>query len=212
MIELMSANPCKNPQKPLLLRLATIRIAQESCLLFQLSVLIMGKGLLRHTGQNWQLEGWWSVRNISLMIPPAARRFISQSAPNCFCPSPGLKMPSAANRFRSPRRSASKRSQRLPWACWIAHGNGASPSKPLWSMQGTETIQTFFKDWMTAKCLTCVPCKARLAAVYPHARAGRCRPEARLRRAWPTAQASSCSPVYGQRADRSAAHLCLANH
>jgi hypothetical protein len=44
MTELMSANPCKNPQKPLLLRVSSVEIAHESCFLFRLSVPTMGVG------------------------------------------------------------------------------------------------------------------------------------------------------------------------
>jgi hypothetical protein len=163
----------------------------------------------RSTPAHWAnlaIARWWSVPNISLMIPPAARRFTSQSAPNCFCPSPGLKMPSTANRFRSPRRSASKRNQRLPWACRIAHGNEASSSKPLWSMQGTETIQTFFRVLDDRQVPYVCAVQSTFGCLLPHE----------------VQAVAAQKPVYGgsgqprkprpARADRSAARLCLANH
>ena len=82
---------------------------------------------------------------------------LSPSAPNCFCPSPGPKMPSDASRRRCQRNSTSKPNQRSPWACSITRGNGACPFRPSLSMLATEIIPTFCEDSMCARSPTSVP-------------------------------------------------------
>jgi SRSO17 transposase len=54
--------------------------------------------------------------------------------------------PSTASKQGYQSRSVSKPNPRSLWGYWIAHGNGACPSRQWWSMQATGTLPIFFKD------------------------------------------------------------------